>query len=155
MSVRGLVDFQDVGFGEIDRVPVEQAADGVGLLRRGGRSSRGTPWAPSAMSRPRRLAEVAGAAEHLLAGVGVEAEGAADEGGLFRDRRGVGGEDVREDQRVGDAVGELVAGAERVGDGVAGGGVDRAEADAAVEGGEREAGAGLDVGCRPRRRGAR
>ena len=37
------------------------------------------------------------------------------------------------------------AGAERVGDGVAGGGVDRAEADAAVEGGEQHAGAGLGV----------
>ena len=110
-----------------------------------GRSSCGTPWAPSAMSRPRLWQKSRGAAEHLLPALGAEAEGAADEGGLFRHGRGVDREDVGEDQRVGDAVGELVAGAERIGDGVAGGGVDRPEADAAVEGGERQAGAGLDV----------
>ena len=62
---------------------------------------------------------------------------------------------MREDQRAGEPVRDVVARAERVGDGVAGCGVHRPEAEAAIERGERQAGAGLAVAAVARPRGAR
>ena len=112
-----------------------------------GRSSCGTPWLRSAMSRPRSAQKAWAPAEHRLPPLAAEAERPADEAGLLRHRREVDREHVREDQRVGDAVRDPVPRAERVGERVAGGGVDRPEADAAVEGREREAGPRLDVGA--------
>lgn len=58
-----------------------------------------------------------------------------------RRRRRVEGQNVREDQRVGSAMRHMIASAQRIGNGMAAGGVDRSEAIAAIERSERHAGA--------------
>src|SRR3954453_3517084 len=144
-SIGGAVEREDLVAADVARVVVEEASDRVGLVGHGGE----VVFGHAEPRQPRLQSEIGVPASDARGDVVLvgEAKRVEDVRSSISYGGGIEGERVREYQRAGQSVGDMVARAERVGDGVAGGGVHGPEAEAAVQRRQREPGAGFAVGA--------